>query len=65
MNLCYNYKDIISKRDVDRNIEEHKILQKYKAWLDIIEDDCKGKTNINEDEYFDKIFQDSEKYCLI
>ena len=63
MELCPHYGEIVSKRDVDRTVEEHTLLKKYNSWIKIINEECMTKTN--EEEFFQKMFQDNSKYCLV
>ena len=64
---CPNYKDIVNKRDVDRSVEEQNMLRKYDAWMKIIEDQCNdgNRLSTDEDEFFNLVFQDNERYCLV
>ena len=63
LDTCSNYKDIVIKRDVDRTPEEQAILRKYNAWLNAINNTCENNTD--EEDFFDQVFVDSEKYCLV
>jgi hypothetical protein len=65
MNKCSNYRDIVNKRDIDRDVEEQKLLRKYKQWLDIIDENCNNEDIADEENYFNELFNDSEKYCLV
>ena len=63
---CPHYKEVISKREVDRTSEENKMLNKYTEWINIINKNCSNITSdVDEDNYFTKIFEDSEKYCFV
>ena len=65
---CPNYKDVVNKRDVDRSITEQNMLRKYNQWLNVIEGQCNDPDNAlssNEDEFFDEVFKDTERYCLV
>ncbi len=63
MILCPHYAEIVSKRAVDRTIEENTILERYNRWVTIIENKCGN--SLNEDEFFQDIFKDNSKYCLV
>ena len=42
------------------------MLNKYTEWINIINKECgKITSNVDEDKYFTKIFEDSEKYCFV
>ena len=43
MTMCPHYKDMVNKRDIDRSLEEKKILDKYQKWINIIDQECKGQ----------------------
>ena len=60
---CNHYAEIVAKRDYDRTTEETQILEKYKDWITIINEKCSQHSG-KEQQFFDDIFQDSEKYCL-
>lgn len=63
---CPHYKEVISKREVDRSTEENKMLNKYTEWINIINEQCGGlQSDVDEDKYFTKIFKNSEKYCFV
>jgi len=63
MDLCPHYGEIVSKRDVDRTVEEHSLLRKYEAWIQVINGQCPGEQD--EEGFFQKIFEDNSKYCLV
>ena len=63
MNLCPHYGEIVSKRGVDRTIDENKVLERYNRWTEIINQQCKSKSD--EDEFFQEVFKDNSKYCLV
>lgn len=65
MKTCDNYKHTVNKRVVDRTEEEKQKLDIYTKWINIIDTDCGNKNASNEKIYFDSIFSDSSKYCLI
>ena len=60
---CDHYSEIVAKRDYDRTVEESQILERYKSWIDIINNKCQSHQG-KEQKFFDDIFQDSTKYCL-
>lgn len=63
---CPNYDEIVSKRVHDRTPEEENNLRIYNQWVNIIDKDCKGgHSKDDEEDYFNKIFSDSSKYCLV
>lgn len=62
---CNNYKETINKRFDDRTVEEKQKLEIYHKWVNIITNECNTQNASNEDRYFDRIFSDSSKYCLI
>ena len=62
MTMCPHYKDMVNKRDIDRSLEEKKILNKYQKWISIIDEQC--KTQKDEKSFFDSVFLDAEQYCL-
>ena len=64
MKTCNNYKDIVNKREIDRTPQENNNVNIYNRWVQEIEKDCNGKA-MDEEEYFDRIFKDSSKYCLV
>ena len=44
------------------------MLRKYNQWLNVIEGQCNDSDNPlsrNEDEFFDEVFKDTERYCLV
>lgn len=59
---CNHYSDLTNMRDVDRTVDDNKILSKYNQWVNIIDEKCKSKQN--EDKFFEDVFKDSSKYCL-
>lgn len=63
MKECPHYGEIVNKRDVDRTIEDNKILRKYNQWITEINKQCSKQQN--EDEFFQQIFEDTAKYCLV
>ncbi len=63
MKECSHYAEIANKRDVDRTSEDHKILRKYNQWVGIINKECASQ--IDEDKFFQKIFEDNSQYCLV
>lgn len=63
MKQCPHYGEIVSMRDVDRTVEDNKILRKYEEWIKVINTDC--ATVQDEDAFFQKIFEDNSKYCLV
>ena len=64
MKTCKNYKQIVNKRVDDRTPDEQKYLEIYNKWVDVIHSDC-ATTDINEDDFFNEVFNDSSKYCLV
>ena len=64
MTQCPHYASIVNKRDYERTQEESQILDRYKKWITIISKDCQGQNSVKEDNYFDKIFEDADDFCL-
>ena len=62
MTMCPHYKDMVNKRDIDRSLEEKKILNKYQKWINIIDEQCKKEQD--ETSFFNQVFDDAEQYCL-
>lgn len=62
-NRCNHYSEIVAKRDYDRTVEEQQILEKYTTWIEIINDKCSKHVG-TEQEFFDDIFENAEKYCM-
>ena len=60
---CNHYAEIVAKRDYDRTVEEQEILEKYKTWISIINQKCNQHVG-PEQNFFDDMFEDSEKYCM-
>lgn len=60
---CEHYADIVAKRDYDRTTEERQVLEKYTAWINLINQQCQDHQG-QEQEFFDEMFKDSEKYCI-
>ena len=44
-------------------IEEINMLSKYNKWIDEVNKRCYGQQD--EDAFFQKIFEDTSKYCLV
>lgn len=63
MKQCPHYGEVVAKRDVDRTVDENKMLRKYNQWITQINNQC--ATQNNEADFFQKIFTDSSKYCLV
>ena len=63
MSQCSHYGEVVSKREVDRTVQENKLLGKYNSWIDVINTQCRGQHD--EDAFFKKVFEDSSKYCLV
>jgi hypothetical protein len=64
MTQCPHYASIVNKRDFERTQEELQILERYKKWIAIISKDCQGKISIEETDYFNKIFERADDFCL-
>ena len=60
---CNHYSEIVAKRDYDRTVEEQQILEKYNTWITIINSKCADYSGPEQD-FFDDMFGDSEKYCM-
>ena len=63
MKQCPHYGETVSKRDVDRTVEENKMLSKYNRWIDEISKQC--GSHQDEEQFFQKVFEDTSKYCLV
>ena len=66
MENCPHYKEVVSKREVDRSVEENKMIDKYTEWINIINTQCNDNTSdVAEDKFFETVFKDSQKYCYV
>ena len=63
MKQCPHYGEVVAKREIDRTLDEVNMLAKYNDWIDIINSQC--HTQQDEDRFFQKIFEDTSKYCLV
>ena len=63
MKQCPNYGEMVSKREIDRTIEEINMLSKYNKWIDEVNKRCHRQQD--EDAFFQKTFEDTSKYCLV
>ena len=64
MDNCPHYANIVNKRDYERTGEESQILDRYTKWINIMKEDCQTKNSLKETQYFEDMFEDSEKFCL-
>ena len=66
MENCPHYKEVVSKREVDRTMEENKMIDKYTEWINIINTQCNDiESDVKEDQFFQTVFKDSQKYCYV
>ena len=63
MKQCPHYEEVVSKREVDRTVNEAKLLRKYNNWINEINKECRNQND--EEAYFQKVFEDTTKYCLV
>ena len=59
---CNHFSDLTNMRDVDRTVDDNKILSKYNQWINIIDEQCKKEKD--ETSFFSSVFDDAEQYCL-
>ena len=64
MKTCKNYEEITKKSNTNRTPEETQKFDIYTSWINKLDGKCKT-TNLEEDDFFNEIFNDSSKYCLV
>lgn len=62
-NRCDHYKNIVTKRDYDRTVEEDQVLELYQKWINILNSKC-GQYPGTEQKFFEDHFKEAENYCL-
>ena len=63
MKQCPHFGEVVAKSEVDRTLKETKLLSKYNKWIDEINKQCTKQND--EDKFFQKVFEDTTKFCLV